>query len=193
MSKQLMILLFTIIICSCRILQGTNTTALNTTNDTANTTGAVNVTNTTTNENQTVANNYGTDAKEYTDESDAAYVDELSYVKYSSSLNSERRKEYMSWVNSKDNFIPKDALNFEKNYAPENDQYYQNMYRISWPFYLVSLLCVLMIVLYFFTKHCCGWHSGPKFLGDYYACCTYSLIGIFYLNSFEFYYRYCIL
>jgi hypothetical protein len=180
MSKYILLLFFIINISISRMLQDTNYTNIT---DSSNKTIISDTSNTTIISDSPIITNNNTDStnvSNLSNNSDKRLVEKDVFIsQYKSTLSKSQREEYELWIQHKETFNIKEneVVNMFKSYAPEDQDYFAKVYRLAWPFYSLALLCLVLQLMYFFTKYCCKWHRGPKKLGLYYICMTYCLIG----------------
>ena len=107
---------------------------------------------------------------------------------YESKLTDEQRDNYYYWIGLRNSFYYYEDMNqLEKlvtYFAPENDDYYSNLFTFITPFCLfgggVAICIVIYLVRRFILKGC----RGPKIIEHSYHTVTYTIIGFGFFVGF---------
>jgi hypothetical protein len=90
----------------------------------------------------------------------------ITIKSYSSNLTNEQRQEYQYWIGIRNSFYySKDENKYAKvikYFTPEDSNYYPNIYRFSYLFYIIATLIGALILYYLVMRFLFRRCQGPK-------------------------------
>lgn len=107
---------------------------------------------------------------------------------YESKLTDEQRDNYYYWIGLRNSFYYYEDMNqLEKlvtYFAPENDDYYPNLFAFITPFCLFGGAVAICIVIYLVRRFVLKGCRGPKIIEHSYHTVTYTIIGMGFFIGF---------
>lgn len=105
-----------------------------------------------------------TEPIDFPHEPNTTFVDQIIIPFYRSSLSSQQRNDYDYWIRYKNSFNSAEGqlAKLTKYFAPEETEYYFQIFKSGWSFYAFASLVFLFFLIYIISRFCCRKFMGPK-------------------------------